>query len=170
MNFAWYDLVEGESLEQGDFFFSCPIIKPSLRLELERLEVEEEQYDVIVMSQSCDLEHGKINLVLVCPFWPLEKFRSGSTYYNSRRGLEELQRGNAPGYHLLNKVDIGGIHMSPIVVDFRNVYGVPFNFLQNIARSSLGRLRLLPPYKEHLSQAFARFFMRVGLPVAVDVD
>jgi hypothetical protein len=24
-------------------------------------------------------------------------------------------------------------------------------------------LRLLPPYREHLSQAFARFFMRVGL-------
>jgi hypothetical protein len=26
------------------------------------------------------------------------------------------------------------------------------------------RLRLLPPYREHLSQAFARYFMRVGLP------
>jgi hypothetical protein len=29
------------------------------------------------------------------------------------------------------------------------------------------RLRLLPPYREHLSQAFARFFMRVGLPVDI---
>ena len=28
-------------------------------------------------------------------------------------------------------------------------------------------LRLLPPYGEHLSQAFARFFMRVGLPVDI---
>ena len=27
------------------------------------------------------------------------------------------------------------------------------------------RLRLLPPYREHLSQSFARFFMRVGLPI-----
>jgi hypothetical protein len=26
------------------------------------------------------------------------------------------------------------------------------------------RLRLCPPYREHLAQAFARFFMRVGLP------
>jgi hypothetical protein len=25
-----------------------------------------------------------------------------------------------------------------------------------------------PPYREHLSQAFARFFMRVGLPQPVD--
>jgi len=24
--------------------------------------------------------------------------------------------------------------------------------------------RRLPPYREHLSQAFARYFMRVGLP------
>lgn len=29
------------------------------------------------------------------------------------------------------------------------------------------RLRLLPPYREHLSQAFARYFMQVGLPVNV---
>jgi hypothetical protein len=31
------------------------------------------------------------------------------------------------------------------------------------------RLRLLPPYREHLSQAFARFFMRIGLPVHIDL-
>ncbi len=29
------------------------------------------------------------------------------------------------------------------------------------------RLRLLPPYREHLAQGFARFFMRVGLPVDI---
>ena len=29
------------------------------------------------------------------------------------------------------------------------------------------KVRILPPYREHLAQAFARFFMRVGLPVDV---
>lgn len=29
------------------------------------------------------------------------------------------------------------------------------------------RLSLMSPYKEHLSQAFARFFMRVGLPIDI---
>jgi hypothetical protein len=29
------------------------------------------------------------------------------------------------------------------------------------------RPQLLPPYREHLSQSFARFFMRVGLPIPV---
>jgi hypothetical protein len=30
--------------------------------------------------------------------------------------------------------------------------------------------RLLPPYREHLSQSFARYFMRVGLPVDIPKD
>jgi len=29
------------------------------------------------------------------------------------------------------------------------------------------RLRLLPPDREHLAQAFARFFMRAGLPIDI---
>ncbi|MBD5492017.1 MAG: hypothetical protein HDR16_07880 [Lachnospiraceae bacterium] len=32
------------------------------------------------------------------------------------------------------------------------------------------RLRLCPPYREHLSQAFARYFMRVGLPVNIHLE
>ena len=45
---------------------------------------------------------------------------------------------------------------------------VPRAFLEDlIAERGTKRLRLLPPYREHLSQAFARFFMRVGLPVDI---
>ena len=51
------------------------------------------------------------------------------------------------------------------VVDFRAIYTVPRDFLERLLKERRKpRLRLLPPYREHLSQAFARFFMRVGLP------
>jgi len=54
------------------------------------------------------------------------------------------------------------------VVDFHYVYTVPRNFLESLLEQrGQTRLRLLPPYREHLSQAFARFFMRVGLPVPI---
>jgi len=56
------------------------------------------------------------------------------------------------------------------VVDFRNVYGVQFSLLQNMAENIQDRIRLLPPYREHLSQAFARYFMRVGLPQDITVE
>ncbi|MCS6860043.1 MAG: hypothetical protein NZT92_06970 [Abditibacteriales bacterium] len=53
------------------------------------------------------------------------------------------------------------------VVDFRRVYTLPKAFVRNFAAAQGKRLRPLPPYREHLAQAFARFFMRVGLPVDI---
>jgi hypothetical protein len=54
-------------------------------------------------------------------------------------------------------------------VDFHEVFTLPRAFLERqLAQRGQPRLRLLPPYREHLSQAFARFFMRVGLPTPVN--
>ena len=48
---------------------------------------------------------------------------------------------------------------------------VPLSFLESLLRQrATPRLRLLAPYREYLSQAFARFFMRVGLPQPVDIS
>lgn len=38
------------------------------------LEVEVNEIDSIILSQSCDLVNGKSELVLVCAFYPLNKF------------------------------------------------------------------------------------------------
>ncbi len=55
-----------------------------------------------------------------------------------------------------------------IVVDFRNVYGIKVDSLTHVV-SQLHN-RLLPPYREHLSQPFAGYFMRVGLPQDIVVE
>lgn len=48
------------------------------------------------------------------------------------------------------------------------MYTLPRTFLESFLQNKQqSRLRLRPPYREHLSQAFARFFMRVGLPTGV---
>jgi hypothetical protein len=55
------------------------------------------------------------------------------------------------------------------VVDFLELYTLPRAFLESLLKGRGGsRVRLLPPYREHLSQAFARFFMRVGLPQPIN--
>ncbi len=105
--------------------------------------------------------------MLVCPLWQLSEFEKENEYYRSRQGKEALRRGYLPGYHLLNRCEIEGFETDYLVVDFRTVYSVPFDFIVNLAKSRKKRIRLLPPYREHLSQAFARFFMRVGLPVDI---
>jgi hypothetical protein len=169
IRYPWYEIANGVPLSQGDFFQACPIVIPCAMLEqgTEEVSVRVAEYDVIVMSQSCDLEHKKVNIVLVCPVWPLSEFGQQNSHFRSSEGKEHLRRGYTPGYHLLNKCELEGFEMGYTVVDFRNVYGVPFDYLAKIAERNDSRLRLLPPYREHLSQAFARFFMRVGLPTDI---
>jgi len=166
--YPWYEITEGAELYQGDIIYSCPLIVPLHTIKAEtQLTVDVVEYDVIIMSQSCDLAHKKVDLVLVCPIWPLNKFVDAKPSFKSAKLKEGLRRGYLPGYHLLNKCEIKGFETDYFVVDFRNVYGVPFDFLAEFASKKGERLRLLPPYREHLSQAFARFFMRVGLPVDI---
>lgn len=166
--YPWYEIVGGEeSLLQGDFINSCPVVIPSGAIDSAKVSAEVIEYDVVIMSQSCDLEQRKIVLVLVCPVWPLSKFEEKNSFFESRKGKEALRQGNVPGYHLLNKCETNGFRIDYLVVDFRSVYSVPFDFLLNLATKKGRRLRLLPLYREHLSQAFARFFMRVGLPVNI---
>jgi hypothetical protein len=83
----------------------------------------------------------------------------------SRAGREGLQRGHHPGYHLLNGCDLPGMNRPLQVVDFRTVFSLPLAYTQELAVAAGPRIRLRPPYREHLAQAFARFYMRVGLPV-----
>jgi hypothetical protein len=49
-------------------------------------------------------------------------------------------------------------------VDFGHIVSLPLDYLADHAESLGNRWRLRSPFLEHFSQAFARFFMRVGLP------
>lgn len=167
--YPWYDIVDGDApLRQGDFVNDCPVVDPlSPILETKKVPAKIIEYDVIIISQSCDLEQRKLTLVLVCPYCELNEFEKRNDFLKRREFKERLRRGNIPGYHLLNKCKLNGINTDYLVVDFRSVYSVPYDFLENFKKSKEKRIRLLPPYREHLSQAFARFFMRVGLPVDI---
>lgn len=70
---------------------------------------------------------------------------------------------------MLSSLSDGPLTTEHRVVDFHDVYTIPKAFLESLLiMRNQPRLRLLPPYREHLSQSFARFFMRVGLPVGVE--
>lgn len=167
-DFPWYDIVDGsDALMQGDFINSCPVLIPFSSIEESKISAEVIEYDVVIMSQSCDLANRKLDLVLVSPIWPISELENRSDFFKSRKGKEALRQGNVPGYHILNRCEYEGYESDYVVVDFRNVYGVPLDFLIDLAKRRGKRMRLLPPYREHLSQGFARFFMRVGLPVDI---
>ena len=99
--YPWYEIVDNnEPILQGDFFLSCPVFVPATDdtsiKEDATVPVEVIQYDVIVMSQSCDLLQKKIELVLVCPVWSLNEFESRNDFFKSKKGKNSLRQGNVP--------------------------------------------------------------------------
>jgi len=108
----------------------------------------------------------KVGTVLVCPFGQISTLPTGHPLATTRE-QEKARRGHLPGFHILNECDIAGFEFGFSFVALREVYGVNFSFLRAVVERQERRLRLLPPYREHLSQAFARFFMRVGLPLDI---
>jgi len=164
----WYTKIEvSEVLNQGDFIFNCPIIYPPNNLESpETLDVTLENYNVIVLTQSCDLENNKVKLVLVRPFHRLNIFCEYNPHFSNYKLKEAVRMGNLPGYHLLNSCPYLE-HEEYLIVDFKTVFSVSFDFLNNFKLKQSPRIQLQSPYREHLSQAFARFFMRVGLPTSI---
>jgi len=176
MVFTWYsNISQSDEIEQGDMIQDCPIVIPPSKIkEGYELDIEIKLIDSIILSQSCDLANNKIQIVLVCPYFSLKTFIEGlpeneQSKKSVKKNIENLRKGYLPGYHLLNKSDEHNI-ADYIVIDFRNVYGIQIESLKEIAKNIVSRQRLLPPYREHLSQAFARYFMRVGLPQDIIIE
>jgi hypothetical protein len=176
MDYPWYTLLKNtDELLQGDLVPECPIVIPPASVkEDENPVVEIKLIDSVILSQSCDLEHNNVDIVLVCPYYPLKVFLNGlpaeqnSTKKAIAKTIENLKKGSLPGYHLLDKFD--NYIDDYQVVDFRNVYGIQYDTLKSICKDIKERIRLLPPYREHLSQSFARYFMRVGLPQDIKIE
>lgn len=170
MNYPWYEAVEDDTLEQGDLFDNCPVFFPPddlARIPLVEAVFAWREQDVIVISQTCDMVKGreKLSEALLCPVWSRSELKDG--FLSTPKGMEEARRGNLPGFHVLASCELPGKEREVRVVDFRRVYSLPLSFLRHRSIITPSRLRLLPPYREHLSQAFARFFMRVGLPADI---
>jgi hypothetical protein len=168
--YPWYQCVSGDDLEQGDILDGCPVFlpPPDLAVDLSaQANFRWEKRDVIVMSQSCDLVKGQKNIaeVLVCLVWNLSSYTTG--HLSNPKGKEEARRGYLPSIHMLAECTLEGLKREVRIVDFRQIHSLPVPFCRELALRTGNRIRLLPPYREHLAQAFARFFMRVGLPVDI---
>ena len=170
--YPWYGISGGNAeVEQGDIIRACPLFFPrtSYLDDLEsRKEFDWEKRDVIVMTQSCDLVAGRGDdeekEVLVCVLLRSSEFPAGPL--NSKDGLNKIRMGHRPAFHLLAPIEVPGFESEVSIVSFQHIRCLPLLFIRQRARHNL-HPRLLPPYREHLSQAFARYFMRVGLPVDI---
>lgn len=123
--------------------------------------------DSIIMTQSCDLVGNKAPFVALCPIYTLAEFEEQSPRFQNRKEWEQVRKGRIEGLHMLGAIEEPFENHQSFVVNFRQIYSLPVQHLCRHAESLGTRWRLKSPYLEHFSQAFARFFMRVGLPSAI---
>ncbi len=191
MSEAWYRAAGAEEpLTQGDIIFDCPALswrlsalQPPVGPAAEDLSLGEhliaEARDLVVMTQACDLEHSKVISVVLCPHYGLEEFKAAweedqqsrgqhPTAKAWRRYCDDICEGTIWNLNVLNAHSDAGLAVEHRIVDFHEVFTLPRPVLESLLKvRNVSRPQLLPPYREHLSQAFARFFMRVGLPTPV---
>lgn len=140
---------------------------------------------VVILTQDCDLEqhsryqtssppsnHDKLLLsVLVAPLYNAEHVFNGThlqdlgmTMTRINKDKTEgktLQQNERPRYHYLNfPKDVAVV---PMVVDFKHFFSVNAKYLQKIRHKHFV-CRLSDLFREDLSQRFAGYLARIGLP------
>jgi hypothetical protein len=78
--YPWYGTVHDSSLEQGDLLAGCPVIEPYWDAEINhlspayRVQARQRIYDVVILTQSCDLVNDKVDTILVCAIYSVDLF------------------------------------------------------------------------------------------------
>jgi hypothetical protein len=164
----WYEVVATGSLAQGDVLPGCPVpcveVASFPIVEGAQLDVPVRDLDLVVMSQSCDLENGKIEDVLLAEVVSYAEVKKSVEFLRSTNARRSIVQGNLTGYSLMQKADAPLPAMPWSLVDFHRLHVLRKTYVEGFAQQLGDRLRLVSPYREHLAQAFARYFMRVGLP------
>ena len=167
--FPWYSIVNGEELEQGDLLTNCKLVLQTADLVttsdgVATIDGHLITYDIVILTQSCDLDQAKVDYVVVCPHWDLREAQKTNAALAKSGVIDQIRKRQMPRYAMIAACEISEMPMAVRIVDFGQVFSVPRAYLTALARHEGNRLRLLPPYREHVAQAFASFFMRVGLP------
>ena len=160
----------GDGIAQGDLIRDCPIpIFPANYVSGDNraFPVSVSIANLIVITQSCDLENDKVPFVSFCPYLTLAEISAVDTKFLKAGERENIRRGRYEGFYMLPSPDDPTSNGNALIVDFREIYSLPIGFVKSHATSIGKRPRLNSPYLEHFSQAFARYFMRVGLPSSI---
>lgn len=171
---AWA-IISGSELRQGDVLDRCrvPSLSPTYGTSNDVEDVPTAQVRLLILTQSCDLviqsnrTSAKAQSVALCRTYTLEEFARVRSDFANRDTREKARQGRVEGVHLLPSPTDPRDNQTVLVAHFREIFSLPFAYLQTHSSSLAERPRLQSPYVEHFAQAFARFFMRVGLPLDI---
>lgn len=171
MTAQWWQSVNGRALAQGDLLPNCllPVfVAPKATDGLDDAQdIDVLTQRLIIVTQSCDLENKKVQFVALCPIHTLDEFARQNQHYQKSKNWETVRKGQVQGLHMMASPEFPEDNKHSFVVDFGHIVSLPIDYLEDHAASPGVRWWLGSPFLEHYSQAFARYFMRVGLPSGI---
>ncbi|BBX33928.1 hypothetical protein MMAG44476_36431 [Mycolicibacterium mageritense DSM 44476 = CIP 104973] len=149
-------------LLQGTVLRAVRVYEETAESTDEAPEVRPQELDVIVLTQSCDIAKQSQRQLLVA------EVQQYSDMVKERAGTESakdsykrsLIRNTAVSDMLLPPCALLGI-TDYLIVNFRELHTI---FKHRVCTADSGFVSLASPFREHLSQHYASFTMRVGLP------
>jgi hypothetical protein len=174
-------IVQGDIIRKVDYVEA--IVEKSGLLEISRIEFPL----VVVLTQDCDLEQDYrfrwsheaksksedkwLLSVLVAPIYNLEHIYTGEHLSELGMKMEAISRSKTPGKNLKSNqnpryhyLDFGpDVPIVPSVIDFKHYFSVSVQYLRKVKREKF-ICQLSPLFREDVSQRFASFLARIGLP------
>lgn len=185
------DKSRSERISQGDIIQDVEFIEYAIEKE-GVVEISKIKFPyVIVLTQDCDLEQDYKNRtdsnssnqdkhlisVIVAPLYNIEHVFDGK--HLSELGLQmqsisknpkktdhnNLKKNNNPRYHFLEFDE--SIKIVDSVIDFKHYFTVNASYLKESKKNNfVGKVDAL--YREDISQRFASFLSRIGLPEVIN--
>lgn len=177
----WYEIVKGQRLSQGEILFDLPL--PISRDDLtpgdveghlkdnKPLEIGVLRQNFVVLTQSCDLDKDRKRKgrVVLAPLTSLTDFKAAYPAFKNAAFVEMLRRGGTVmGSFMLKSFATLPALADHQVVDLINIGVAPRSFVDKFIGEK-DQVRLLPPYIELLSHAFAHTYSRVAVPEGGEV-
>src|SRR5579864_545888 len=144
MDDSWYELVEGQELEQGDLIEQCPVYVAEYTTDViddvnggkapsYKVSEDEYRYNAVIMTQSCDLEQRKVRYVVLCGYWSLEGITKSDDKIRPKKMQEKIRQNNMPNYHMLDACELEDMRRGIQIINFRETFTVPYDFLTQFA-------------------------------------
>lgn len=172
-------------VNQGDIYRDVKIVNKIFPPEKEgdtiKYEVRNFPY-LVVLSQDCDLlndvncrastiknQDKYLQSILVSPAYHFEQFKGGTHLdafgmkmdVKGKDTMNEITRNQVNRYHYLNTDSEKQV--PELVIDFKHYYAFPREYVyQFLEKNYLVTIDVL--FRESLSQRFANYLCRVGLP------
>lgn len=171
---------------QGDILRQLAIVEWAEVVDEELRIVERMLPYAAILSQECDLEHDFNNradlekcktntdkflqTILVCPAYLAEAVRIGSHLADIDQRMQKfssdqwkrIKQNNDSRYHFL--AESQEQQVPDLVIDFKHYFTMPRNIAYRVDVKQKFLVSLDDLFREHLSNRFAHYLSRIGLP------